>query len=90
MSKRITLEEAIKAHKIMAGIQPENNAFQQVVEWLEELKSYRDLIANADEIVKTTYGVVITEGYADVMAQMKDIYKKKVRERHDNKLGEAN
>lgn len=71
MSKKITLEEAIKAHKIIAGIHPENNAFQQVVEWLEELKSYRDLIANADEIVKTTYGVVITEGYADVMAQMK-------------------
>ena len=41
MSKRITLEEEIKAHKIIAGIEPENNAFQQVVEWLEELQKWR-------------------------------------------------
>lgn len=41
MSKRITLEQAIEAHKFLARENPECNAFQQILEWLEELQKWR-------------------------------------------------
>ena len=47
---------------------------RQLVEWLRELETYRRLIANADKLIESEYGVVIIEGYKDVLAQMKEIY----------------
>lgn len=47
---------------------------RQLAEWLRELKAYRGLIANADKLIESEYGVVIIEGYADVLSQMKEIY----------------
>ena len=47
---------------------------KQMAEWLRELKAYRKLIANADKLIESEYGVVIIEGYKDILAQMKEIY----------------
>ena len=47
---------------------------RQLAKWLRELKAYRGLIANADKLIESEYGVVIIEGYADVLSQMKEIY----------------
>ena len=38
------------------------------------VKAYRGLIANADKLIESEYGVVIIEGYRDVFDQMKEIY----------------
>lgn len=59
--KIINCEKLISEHK-------------QLIEWLRELKAYRGLIANADKLIESEYGVVIIEGYRDVLAQMKEIY----------------
>lgn len=34
-----------------------------------------DLLANADKISESIYGCVILEGYADVLNQMKEVFK---------------
>lgn len=33
-----------------------------------------DILANADEIIKSRYGWIIVEGYADVIDQMKEVF----------------
>lgn len=49
---------------------------RQLAEWLKELKAYREILANADKIIESEYGCVIVEGYADVIDQMKEVYKR--------------
>lgn len=49
---------------------------EQLVEWLRELKAYREILTNADKIIESEYGCVIVEGYADVIDQMKEVYKR--------------
>lgn len=48
---------------------------RQLAEWLRELKTYRELLENADNIIKSEYGCVIIEGYADVIDKMNKVYK---------------
>ena len=48
---------------------------KQIAEWLRELKAYREILANADNIIESKYGCVIIEGYADVIDKMNEVYK---------------
>ena len=48
---------------------------RQLAEWLRELKTYREILANADKIIESEYGCVIVEGYVDVIDQMNEVYK---------------
>ena len=47
---------------------------RQLAEWLRELKTYRGILANADRLIESEYGVVIIEGYKDVLDQMNEVY----------------
>ena len=47
---------------------------RQLAEWLRELKAYREILANAEKTIASTYGCVIIEGYADVIEQMKEVF----------------
>ena len=47
---------------------------RQLAEWLRELKAYRGILANADRLIESEYGVVIIEGYKDVIDQMNEVY----------------
>jgi hypothetical protein len=47
---------------------------KQLAEWLRELKAYRGILANADRLIESEYGVVIIEGYKDVIDQMNEVY----------------
>ena len=47
---------------------------RQLAEWLKELKKYREILDNAENTIKDTYGSVIIEGWADVVDQMKEVY----------------
>ena len=49
---------------------------RQHAEWLRELKAYREILENADKIIKSEYGCVIVEGYADVIDKMNEVYKR--------------
>ena len=49
--------------------------YKQLTEWLKELKAYRNILANVDKLIESEYGVVIIEGYKDVVDQMSKIYK---------------
>ena len=51
------------------------NEYRQRAQWLRELKTYRELLENADNIIKSEYGCVIIEGYADVIDKMNKVYK---------------
>ena len=53
--------------------------YKQLVKLLKELKAYREILANADNIIVSIYGCVIFEGYADVIDRMKEIYKKSIK-----------
>lgn len=74
----MTLEEHIKRYddraKSIRNAIVEKKESQEVVELLRELETYRKLIANADKLIESEYGVVIIEGYKDVLDQMKEIY----------------
>ncbi|MEE3307876.1 hypothetical protein [Sharpea azabuensis] len=73
----MTLDEEIMKLDLIASDAFEGgdaNEFRQLAEWLRELKTYRKLIANADKLIESEYGVVIIEGYKDVLTQMKEIY----------------
>lgn len=48
---------------------------KQMTEWLKELKAYREILVNADNIIESEYGCVIIEGYADVIDQMNEVFK---------------
>lgn len=47
---------------------------RQLAEWLRELKAYRGILANADRLIESEYGVVIIEGYKDVIDQMNEVF----------------
>ena len=51
---------------------------RQLAEWLKELKAYREILENADKIIKSKYGCVIIEGYADIIDKMNEVYKERV------------
>lgn len=64
----MTLDEAI-THCIEVADQNEYQSckecakeHRQLAKWLTELKTYRKLIANADKLIESEYGVVIIEG----------------------------
>ena len=48
---------------------------RQLAEWLRELKAYREILANADNIIASEYGCVIIEGYRDVIDRMNEVFK---------------
>ena len=58
------------------------NEHRQLAQWLRELKTYRELLENADNIIKSEYGCVIIEGYADVIDKMNKVYKE--IKKHEN------
>lgn len=87
----MTLDEAIKhceevaekyCEKVEDGLTADDfcdscaSEHRQLAEWLKELKAYREILANADKIIESEYGCVIVEGYADVIDQMKEVYKR--------------
>lgn len=47
---------------------------RQLAEWLRELKAYRGILANADRLIESEYGVVIIEGYKEVIDQMNEVF----------------
>jgi hypothetical protein len=49
--------------------------YRQLAEWLRELKAYREILANADNIIASEYGCVIIEGYRDVIDRMNEVFK---------------
>lgn len=49
--------------------------YQDLAEWLRELKTYRRILANADRIIESEYGCVIIEGYKDVIDQMNEVFR---------------
>lgn len=51
------------------------NEYKQRAQWLRELKAYREILENADNIIKSEYGCIIIEGYADVVDKMNKVYK---------------
>ena len=75
----MTLEEHIKKYdnraKSIRNAVVEKKESQEVAELLRELKAYREILANADNIIESQYGCVIIEGYADVVDQMNEVFK---------------
>lgn len=80
----MTLDEAIEMHErrikfaqvCVCGDCPINECIKEHqlhIEWLKELKAYRDIIDTADERINNTYGAVIVEGYADVFNNLKEV-----------------
>ena len=47
--------------------------FKQLVEWLKELKAYREIITNAPQIITEKYGSDIIEGYADIYDMLREV-----------------
>lgn len=80
----MTLDEAIRDYQEEADDHEINAEMykaiieedRQLAEWLKELKAYREILTNADKIIESEYGCVIVEGYADVIDQMKEVYKR--------------
>ena len=85
----MTLDEAIKhceevakkyCEKVEDGLTADDfcdscaSEHRQLAEWLRELKTYRGILANADRLIESEYGVVIIEGYKDVLDQMNEVY----------------
>lgn len=74
----MTLDEEITKLDLIASDAFEGgdaNEFKQLAEWLKELKAYREILENADKIIKSEYGCVIIEGYADIIDMMNEVYK---------------
>lgn len=82
----MTLDETIKHYEEVAESCERGNPkkrskmkcakeHRQLAEWLKELKAYREILENADKIIKSEYGCVIIEGYADIIDKMKEVYK---------------
>lgn len=74
----MTLDEEITKLDLIASDAFEGgdaNEFKQLAEWLKELKAYREILENADKIIKSEYGCVIIEGYADIIDKMNEVYK---------------
>lgn len=75
----MTLEEYIKRYdnraKSIRNAVVEKKESQEVAELLRELKAYREILANADNIIASEYGCVIIEGYRDVIDRMNEVFK---------------
>ena len=82
----MTLDETIKHYEEVAESCERGNPkkrskmecakeHRQRAEWLRELKAYREILENADKIIKSEYGCVIIEGYADIIDKMNEVYK---------------
>ena len=72
----MTLDEEITKLDLIASDAFEGgdaNEFKQLAEWLKELKAYREILENADKIIKSEYGCVIIEGYADIIDKMNEV-----------------
>ena len=73
------LEEYIKRYdnraKSIRNAVVEKKESQEVTELLRELKAYREILANADNIIASEYGCVIIEGYRDVIDRMNEVFK---------------
>ena len=81
----MTLDEEITKLDLIASDAFEGgdaNEFKQLAEWLKELKAYREILENADKIIKSEYGCVIIEGYADIIDKMNEVYKRSDSECH--------
>lgn len=52
-----------------------NEELKKVIEANTMAIEVLDLLANADKISESIYGCVILEGYADVLNQMKELFK---------------
>ena len=59
----------------LADLQKLEAEHKQYAEWLRELKTYREILVNAEKIIASTYGCVIIEGYKDVIDQMNEVFK---------------
>lgn len=93
----MTIDDTIRLEKMLAEVHEhldyepstwETQRHKQMAEWLKELKTYRDTIANAELIIKSIYGSVIVEGYADVFDRMKeicDLYKSEEEKANEDK-----